>query len=238
MTAGLGNEFSAVTPLETAAMAKKALITGITGQDGAYLAELLLKKGYKVYGMRRRSSVDNASRLREYLGEGFKNPRLKLVNGDMTDSASVTRLIGAIRPAEIYNLAAQSHVAVSFEQPEYTANCDALGTLRILEAVKTLGLIKKTKSYQASTSELYGKVSEVPQDENTPFHPQSPYGIAKLYAYWITVNYRESYGLFASNGILFNQSRPCAARSSPPGKRPSRWQGSCSAWKSAFTWAI
>ncbi len=189
-------------------MSKKALITGITGQDGAYLAELLLKKGYEVYGMRRRSTIDNASRLRSYLGAGFKNPRLKLVHGDMTDSASVARLIGAIKPAEIYNLAAQSHVAVSFEQPEYTANCDALGTLRILEAVKTLGLIKKTRIYQASTSELYGKVREIPQNENTPFHPQSPYGAAKLYAYWITVNYRESYGVFASHGILFNHESP------------------------------
>jgi GDPmannose 4,6-dehydratase len=185
-------------------MGKKALITGITGQDGSYLTELLLKKGYEVYGMRRRSSIDNASRLSGYLGAGFKHPRLKLVHGDMTDSASVARLIGAIKPAEIYNLAAQSHVAVSFEQPEYTANCDALGTLRILEAVKTLGLIGKTKIYQASTSELYGKVLETPQNENTPFRPQSPYGAAKLYAYWITVNYREAYGVFASNGILFN----------------------------------
>lgn len=180
------------------------MITGITGQDGAYLAELLLKKGYEVYGMRRRSSTDNASRLRGYLRAGFKDARLKLVYGDMTDSSSVARLIGAIMPGEIYNLAAQSHVAVSFEQPEYTANCDALGALRILEAVRTLGLVKKTKIYQASTSELYGKAREIPQDENTPFYPRSPYAAAKLYAYWITVNYRESYGLFASNGILFN----------------------------------
>ncbi|OGS06610.1 MAG: GDP-mannose 4,6-dehydratase [Elusimicrobia bacterium RIFOXYA12_FULL_51_18] len=185
-------------------MAKKALITGITGQDGAYLAELLLNKGYEVYGMRRRVSIDNASRLREYLGAGFKNPQLKLVNGDMTDSSGLARLIGTIKPGEIYNLAAQSHVALSFEQPEYTVNCDAVGTLRILEAVRTLGLLKKTKIYQASTSELYGKVREIPQSENTPFHPRSPYGVAKLYGYWITVNYRESYGAFASNGILFN----------------------------------
>ncbi|HBB66816.1 MAG: GDP-mannose 4,6-dehydratase [Elusimicrobia bacterium GWA2_56_46] len=185
-------------------MTKKALITGITGQDGAYLTEFLLAKGYEVYGVRRRVSVDNASRLRQYLGKDFKHPGLKLVYGDMTDSASVAGLIAKIKPAEIYNLAAQSHVAVSFEQPEYTANCDAVGTLRILEAVKTLGLLKTTRIYQASTSELYGKVREIPQNENTPFHPRSPYGVAKLYGYWITVNYRESYGAFASNGILFN----------------------------------
>ncbi|MEI7482880.1 MAG: GDP-mannose 4,6-dehydratase [Elusimicrobiota bacterium] len=183
---------------------KKALIAGITGQDGAYLTELLLKKGYEVYGIRRRVSVDNTSRLREYLGEGFKNPRLKLVYGDMTDSASVNRLIERIQPDEIYNLAAQSHVAVSFEQPEYTANCDAIGTLRILEAVKTLRFIKKPKIYQASTSELFGHVRAIPQNENTPFYPRSPYGVAKLYGYWIIVNYRESYGIFAANGILFN----------------------------------
>ena len=185
-------------------MSRNALITGITGQDGAYLTELLLKKGYQVYGIRRRVSIDNTSRLRGYLGEGFKNPGLKLVHGDMTDSASIVRLIEKIQPDEIYNLAAQSHVAVSFEQPEYTANCDAVGTLRILEAVKTLGLIRKTKIYQASTSELFGKVRAIPQNESTPFYPRSPYGVAKLYAYWITVNYRESYGVFASNGILFN----------------------------------
>ena len=185
-------------------MAKKALITGITGQDGSYLAGLLLDKGYEVYGMRRRASIDNAVRLKGYLGARFGHPKLKLMHADMTDSAGVTRLIGEVKPDEIYNLAAQSHVAVSFEQPEYTANCDALGTLRILEAVRTLGLIKRTRIYQASTSELYGKVREIPQRETTPFYPRSPYGVAKLYAYWITVNYRESYGAFASNGILFN----------------------------------
>jgi GDPmannose 4,6-dehydratase len=187
---------------------KKALITGITGLDGAYLTELLLDKGYEVYGIRRRVSTDNTSRLREYLGKRFKSSKLRLLHGDMTDSASVVRIIGEVKPCEIYNLAAQSHVAVSFEQPEYTANCDAVGTLRILEAVKTLGLIKKTRIYQASTSELYGKVREIPQDENTPFYPRSPYGVSKIFGYWMTVNYRESYGLFASNGILFNHESP------------------------------
>jgi GDPmannose 4,6-dehydratase len=189
-------------------MAKKALITGITGQDGAYLTELLLKKGYEVYGVRRRVSANNASTLRAYLGAEFNNPRLKLVYGDVTDSSSVSGLIGQIRPDEIYNLAAQSHVAVSFEQPEFTADCDALGPLRILEAVRNLRLIKQTKIYQASTSELYGKVRAVPQNETTPFYPRSPYGVSKLFGYWIMVNYRESYGLFASNGILFNHESP------------------------------
>jgi len=189
-------------------MAKKALITGITGQDGAYLSELLLAKGYEVYGVRRRLSTDNTGRLRAHLGLKFRDPRFRLVYGDLTDSSSVNGFIGSIRPDEIYNLAAQSHVAVSFEQPEFTADCDALGTLRILEAVRNLGLGRKTRIYQASTSELYGKVRAVPQNEGTPFHPRSPYGVSKLFAYWIAVNYRESYGLFASNGILFNHESP------------------------------
>jgi len=190
-------------------MKKKALITGITGQDGAYLAEFLLKKGYEVHGIKRRTSLFNTERI-DHL---YKDPHEENVNfflhyGDLTDSLNLTRLIEKIQPDEIYNLAAQSHVAVSFEQPEYTANVDALGTLRILEAVRLLGLTKKTKIYQASTSELYGKVQEIPQNEKTPFYPRSPYAVAKLYAYWITVNYREAYGMFACNGILFNHESP------------------------------
>ncbi|MBI4656268.1 MAG: GDP-mannose 4,6-dehydratase [Elusimicrobia bacterium] len=190
-------------------MHKKALITGITGQDGAYLAEMLLKKGYEVYGIRRRTSLFNTGRIDHlYKDPHEKNARMKLLYGDMTDSTSVTRIIEKIKPDEIYNLAAQSHVAVSFEQPEYTGNCDGLGTLRILEAIRMLGLEKKTRFYQASTSELYGKAHEIPQSEKTPFYPRSPYGVAKLFAYWATVNYRESYGIFASNGILFNHESP------------------------------
>lgn len=183
---------------------KKALITGITGQDGAYLAEFLLNKGYEVHGIRRRSASVNTVRLSHLL----KHPGLKLHYGDLTDSTNLTRLIAQVKPDEIYNLGAQSHVAVSFEEPEYTADCDGLGTMRLLEAVRLLGLVKKTRVYQASTSELYGKVQEIPQSEKTPFYPRSPYGVAKMYAYWITVNYRESYGLFASNGILFNHESP------------------------------
>ena len=191
-------------------MAKKiALITGITGQDGAYLAEFLLNKGYEVHGVKRRSSLFNTERI-DHL---YKDPHEEDVSfflhyGDLTDSLNLTRLIQKIQPDEIYNLGAQSHVAVSFEQPEYTANCDGVGTLRILEAVRLLGLVDKTKIYQASTSELYGKVQEIPQNEKTPFYPRSPYAVAKLYAYWITVNYREAYGLFACNGILFNHESP------------------------------
>jgi len=190
-------------------MKKIALITGITGQDGAYLAELLLRKGYEVHGIKRRTSLFNTQRI-DHL---YKDPHEEDVNfflhyGDLTDSLNLIRLIQEIQPDEIYNLAAQSHVAVSFTQPEYTANVDALGTLRILEAVRLLGLTDKTKIYQASTSELYGKVQEIPQNERTPFHPRSPYGVAKLYAFWITVNYRESYGMFACNGILFNHESP------------------------------
>ena len=190
-------------------MKKVALITGVTGQDGAYLAELLLSKGYIVHGIKRRSSLFNTSRIDHlYQDPHEKNRNFILHYGDMTDSTNLIRLIQEIQPDEIYNLAAMSHVAVSFEIPEYTGNADGLGTLRILDAVRLLGLEKKTKIYQASTSELYGKVQEVPQTEKTPFYPRSPYAVAKMYAYWITVNYREAYGMFACNGILFNHESP------------------------------
>ena len=190
-------------------MNKVALITGITGQDGAYLAEFLLKKGYKVHGIKRRSSLFNTDRI-DHLFEDphVSEPKLFLHFGDMTDSSSLIRLIKEIEPDEIYNLAAMSHVRVSFEIPEYVADVDGIGTLRLLEAIRILGFEKKTRIYQASTSELYGKVQEVPQTETTPFYPRSPYAVAKMYAYWITVNYREAYGLFASNGILFNHESP------------------------------
>ena len=188
---------------------KRAIITGITGQDGAYLAELLLAEGYEVHGIKRRTSLFNTGRIDHlYQDPHEKDRRFILRHGDMTDSSSLIRVIQETQPEEIYNLAAQSHVAVSFEEPEYTANSDALGTLRILEAIRILGLEKKTRFYQASTSELYGKVQEVPQTEKTPFYPRSPYAAAKLYAYWITINYREAYGLFACNGILFNHESP------------------------------
>ena len=188
---------------------KKALITGITGQDGAYLAEFLLKKGYEVHGLKRRASLFNTERIDHlYQDPHEKNRRFILHHGDMSDSSSLLRIIQGIQPDEIYNLAAQSHVAVSFEQPEYTANSDALGTLRTLEAIRILGLTSKTSFYQASTSELFGKVQEVPQTENTPFYPRSPYAVAKLYAYWIVVNYREAYNIYACNGILFNHESP------------------------------
>jgi GDPmannose 4,6-dehydratase len=188
---------------------KVALITGITGQDGSYLAEFLLKKGYEVHGIKRRSSLFNTDRIDHlYQDPHEENVRLFLHFGDMTDSMNLTRIIQEVQPDEIYNLAAMSHVQVSFETPEYVANADGTGTLRILEAVKLLGLSNKTRIYQASTSELYGKVQETPQNENTPFYPRSPYGVAKMYAYWITVNYREAYGLFACNGILFNHESP------------------------------
>lgn len=188
---------------------KKALITGATGQDGAYLIELLLSKGYEVHGIKRRSSSFNSARIDHmYQDPHHPNPKLHLHYGDMTDSTNIIRIVQEVQPDEIYNLAAQSHVAVSFESPEYTANSDALGTLRLLEAVRILGLEKKTKFYQASTSELYGKVQETPQKETTPFYPRSPYAAAKLYAYWITVNYREAYGMYACNGILFNHEGP------------------------------
>lgn len=187
---------------------KVAYITGITGQDGAYLAELLLEKGYEVHGVKRRSSSFNTSRIDHLQIDNHRPGNLHLHYGDMTDSTTLIRQIGDIQPDEIYNLAAQSHVQVSFEMPEYTANADAVGALRILEAIRMLNLTEKTKFYQASTSELYGKVQEVPQRETTPFYPRSPYAVAKLYAYWITVNYREGYNMFATNGILFNHESP------------------------------
>ena len=188
---------------------KKALITGITGQDGAYLAELLLKKGYEVHGIKRRTSLFNTDRIDHlYQDPHEKDIRLKLHYGDLTDSTNIIRIIQEVQPDEIYNLGAMSHVRVSFDTPEYVANVDALGTLRILEAVRILGLEKKTRIYQASTSELYGLVQETPQKESTPFYPRSPYGVAKMYGYWITVNYREAYGIYACNGILFNHESP------------------------------
>ncbi|MFY9950115.1 MAG: GDP-mannose 4,6-dehydratase, partial [Candidatus Sulfotelmatobacter sp.] len=188
---------------------KKALITGITGQDGSYLAEFLLTKGYEVHGIKRRSSLLNTERI-DHLYEDPHVPdrRFFLHYGDMTDANSLIRVVERVQPDEIYNLAAQSHVAVSFEQPEYTANADGLGTLRLLDAVRVLGLERTARFYQASTSELYGLVAETPQTERTPFHPRSPYGVAKLYAFWITVNYREAYGMYACNGILFNHESP------------------------------
>ncbi len=189
---------------------KKALITGITGQDGSYLAELLLTKGYEVHGIRRRSSSFNTQRIDHiYEDPHIPDRHLHLHYGDLTDSSNIIRIIQEVQPDEIYNLAAMSHVHISFQTPEYTANVDGLGTLRILEAVRLLGLINKTKIYQASTSELYGLVQEVPQKETTPFYPRSPYAVAKMYAYWITVNYREAYNMFACNGILFNHESPC-----------------------------
>src|SRR6184192_1291311 len=188
---------------------KKALITGVTGQDGAYLAELLLKKGYEVHGVKRRTSLFNTDRIDHlYQDPHEKGVKLFLHHGDMTDSSSLTRIVQQVLPDEIYNLAAQSHVQVSFEEPEYTANSDALGPLRILEAMRILGLEKKARFYQASSSELYGLVQESPQKETTAFYPRSPYAVAKLYAYWITVNYREAYGIYACNGILFNHESP------------------------------
>ena len=188
---------------------KKAIITGITGQDGSYLAEFLLGKGYEVHGIKRRSSSFNTQRIDHLYQDPHENDKKLILHyGDLTDSTNLIRILQNVQPDEIYNLGAQSHVAVSFETPEYTANCDALGTLRILEAIRILNLTKKTKVYQASTSELFGKVQETPQKETTPFYPRSPYGVAKLYAYWITVNYREAYKIFACNGILFNHESP------------------------------
>jgi GDPmannose 4,6-dehydratase len=192
---------------------KTALITGITGQDGAYLAEFLLKKGYNVHGIKRRSSLMNTDRIDHLFFDKSIAERFHLHYGDLTDSSNLIRIVQQTQPDEIYNLAAQSHVQVSFETPEYTANSDAMGVLRILEAIRILGLEKKTKFYQASTSELYGKVQEIPQKETTPFYPRSPYGVAKLYGYWITVNYREAYNLFAVNGILFNHESPLRGES-------------------------
>jgi GDPmannose 4,6-dehydratase len=190
-------------------MSKKALITGVTGQDGAYLAELLLSKGYEVHGIKRRTSLFNTARIDHlYEDPHNPNPRLILHYGDMTDSTSLLHIMQKVQPDEVYNLAAQSHVQVSFEDPEYTANSDAVGVLRLLEAIRILGLEKKTRFYQASTSELYGLVQEIPQKETTPFYPRSPYAIAKMYGYWITVNYREAYGIYACNGIMFNHESP------------------------------
>src|SRR5882762_2899127 len=190
-------------------MSKRALITGITGQDGAYLAEFLLGKGYEVHGIKRRASSFNTDRIDHlYQDPHEKTLRMPLHYGDLTDATNLIRIIQLVQPDEIYNLAAQSHVAVSFETPEYTANSDALGTLRLLDAIQTLGMTRNVRFYQASTSELYGLVRETPQKETTPFHPRSPYGVAKLYAYWITVNYREAYGMYACNGILFNHESP------------------------------
>ena len=190
-------------------MMKKALITGITGQDGSYLAEFLLEKGYEVHGIKRRASVFNTQRIDHiYQDPHVENARFRLHYGDLSDSSNLTRILQEVQPDEVYNLAAQSHVAVSFESPEYTADVDALGTLRILEAIRILGLEKKARFYQASTSELFGLVQEIPQKETTPFYPRSPYAVAKLYAYWITVNYREAYGMYACNGILFNHESP------------------------------
>lgn len=190
-------------------MKKKALITGVTGQDGSYLAELLLEKGYEVHGIKRRASLFNTERVDHiYQDPHEANPKFHLHYGDLSDSSNLTRILQEVQPDEVYNLGAQSHVAVSFESPEYTADVDALGTLRLLEAIRLLGLEKKTRFYQASTSELYGLVQEIPQKETTPFYPRSPYAVAKMYAYWITVNYRESYGMYACNGILFNHESP------------------------------
>lgn len=190
-------------------MKKKALITGVTGQDGSYLAEFLLEKGYQVHGIKRRASLFNTQRVDHiYQDPHVDNKNFILHYGDLTDSSNLTRILQEVQPDEVYNLAAQSHVAVSFESPEYTADVDAMGTLRLLEAIRLLGLEKKTKFYQASTSELYGEVQEVPQKETTPFYPRSPYAVAKMYAFWITVNYRESYGIYACNGILFNHESP------------------------------
>jgi GDPmannose 4,6-dehydratase len=190
-------------------MPKRALITGVTGQDGAYLSEFLLEKGYEVHGIKRRSSLFNTDRIDHLYQDPHQNDRNFVLHyGDLTDSSSLVRVIQQVQPDEVYNLAAQSHVAVSFEEPEYTANSDALGALRLLEAIRILGLERKTRFYQASTSELYGKVQQVPQTETTPFYPRSPYAVAKLYAYWITVNYREAYGMYTCNGILFNHESP------------------------------
>lgn len=190
-------------------MTKRALITGVTGQDGAYLSELLLDKGYEVHGIKRRASLFNTDRVDHlYQDPHVDNQRFKLHYGDLTDSTNLIRIIQQVQPDEIYNLAAMSHVAVSFETPEYTANADGIGTLRILEAIRILGMQKKTRFYQASTSELYGLVQEIPQKESTPFYPRSPYAVAKMYAYWITVNYREAYGMYACNGVLFNHESP------------------------------
>lgn len=205
---------------------KKALITGITGQDGSYLAELLLEKGYQVHGIKRRASMFNTQRIDHiYQDPHVEHQNLILHYGDLTDSSNLTRIIQEIQPDEVYNLGAQSHVAVSFESPEYTADVDAMGTLRLLEAIRLLGLEKKTRFYQASTSELYGLVQESPQSETTPFYPRSPYAVAKLYAYWMTINYREAYGMYACNGILFNHESPRRGETFVTRKIDHSWTG-------------
>ncbi len=211
-----------------------ALITGITGQDGAYLAEFLLNKGYSVHGIKRRTSLFNTDRVDHLFAQASESGLpFTLHHGDMTDASSLVRVIAETEPSEIYNLAAQSHVAVSFEEPEYTANADALGTMRILEAIRILKREGKTRFYQASTSELYGGLGNTPQNEQTPFHPRSPYGVAKLYAHWITINYREAYGLFACNGILFNHESPIRGETFVTRKVTRAWRASRSAWKIA-----
>jgi GDPmannose 4,6-dehydratase len=213
-----------------------ALITGVTGQDGAYLAEFLLNKGYEVHGIKRRTSLFNTDRIDHLFQDPHvSNRRFILHYGDLTDSSSVTRIIQQAQPREIYNLAAQSHVGVSFEEPEYTANSDALGALRILEAIRILGLERKTRYYQASTSELFGLVRESPQKETTPFYPRSPYGVAKLYAHWITINYREAYGIYACNGILFNHESPIRGETFVSRKITRASPESCLESRTAFT---
>lgn len=218
---------------------KVALITGVTGQDGAYLSEFLLKKGYEVHGIKRRSSLFNTDRIDHlYQDPHEENRNFVLHYGDLTDSTNLTRIIQEVRPDEIYNLAAMSHVHVSFEIPEYTANVDALGTLRLLEAVRMLGLENKTKIYQASTSELYGKVQEVPQTEKTPFYPRSPYAVAKMYAYWITVNFREAYNIYACNGILFNHESPIRGETFVTRKITRATSGLLWVFRTKCIWAI
>jgi GDPmannose 4,6-dehydratase len=208
-------------------VSKVALVSGVTGQDGAYLADLLLSKGYVVHGIKRRASSFNTERIDHLYRDPHDSERRFILHyGDMTDATNLIRIVQQVAPDEIYNLAAQSHVGVSFETPEYTANADAIGTLRFLEAIRILGLEKKTRFYQASTSEMYGRVQETPQRETTPFYPRSPYGAAKVYAYWITVNYREAYGLFASNGVLFNHESPIRARRSSRERSHEHWRES------------
>jgi len=220
-------------------MTKKALITGITGQDGSYLAEFLLEKGYEVHGIKRRASSFNTQRIDHiYEDQHIINTRFKLHYGDLTDSSNLTRILQEVQPDEVYNLGAQSHVAVSFEAPEYTADVDGMGTLRLLEAIRLLGLEKKTRFYQASTSELYGLVQEIPQTETTPFYPRSPYAVAKLYAYWITVNYREAYGMYACNGILFTMNRHVEVKHSLRARSHVAWLTLLKVWKPVYLWAI
>ena len=220
------------------AQPKVALVTGITGQDGSYLAEFLLAKGYIVHGIKRRGSLFNTQRIDHiYQDPHIDNARFKLHYGDLSDTSNLIRIVQETQPDEIYNLGAMSHVAVSFESPEYTADVDAIGTLRMLEAIRVLGLEKKTRFYQASTSELYGLVQETPQKETTPFYPRSPYAVAKMYAYWIVVNYREAYGLYACNGILFNHESPRRGETFVTRKIPVGWPTLPKGWKAACTWA-